>query len=122
MQPNFYVAPKYKAMVDMVLGRSWIIKTNCSLDWVKRKYTLRLCHGDTLIGDCAPVHPSLQNLEDKDLLSLLLQCGSELEMHWIADITSKSSHGWNVPLPLLEAKGYGKASNKVLYEWLPKQA
>ena len=43
-------------------------------------------------------------------------------MHWIVDITSKSSHGWHVPLPLLEAQGYGKASKKVLSIWLPKQA
>lgn len=55
MQGIFYVAPKSKAMVDMVLGRSWNIKTNCSLDWVNRKYTLKLCDSGALIGYCAQV-------------------------------------------------------------------
>ena len=109
----------------MVLGRSWNIKTNCSLDWVNRKYTLRLCESGALVGDCAPVYPSLQNMADIDLsncTSLLLPREREVEIHWIVDITSQGSQGWHVPLPLLEAQGYGRTSTKVLSVWLPKQA
>lgn len=125
MHTSFYVAPKSKAMVDMVLGRSWNIKTNFSLDWVNRKYTLQLCESGALSGDCAPVYPSLQNMEYIDLLSsttLPPPHESEVEMHWIVDTTSRGSHGWHVPLPSLEAQGYGRASTKFFSIWLPKQA
>ena len=91
MHTIFYVAPKSKSMVDMVLGRSWNIKTNCSLDWVNRKYMLRLCESGALVGVCAPVYPSLRNMADIDLsgcTSLLPPRASGVEMHWIVDTTS----------------------------------
>ena len=54
--------------------------------------------------------------------TLLRPCESDVEMHWIVNTTSQGSHGWHVPLPLLEAQGYGMESTKVLSVWLPKQA
>lgn len=83
MQNSFYVAPKSQAMVDMVLGRFWNVKTNCSLDWVNRQYTLQLCNSGTLIGKCVPVYPSLRDTKAIDIQSttLLPPLKSEEQMH-----------------------------------------
>ena len=64
----------------------------------------------------------MADIDLSNCTSLLPPRESEVEMHWIVDTTSQGSQGWHVPLPLLEAQGYGRASTKVLSVWLPKQA
>ena len=49
---TFYVANKEQALVDVMLGRSWIRSTNCWLNWTSRQYTITV-NSTSLTGPSA---------------------------------------------------------------------
>ena len=54
---------KDQALVDVLLGRSWMCSTNCQLNWISQRYTLQV----TLVNLAGPRNeptPLLHVLED----------------------------------------------------------
>lgn len=64
MYCTFYIANKDQALVDVVLGRSWIRSTSCALDWATMHYAVQV-NSSTLTGTSEKALPSFQQMETK---------------------------------------------------------
>ncbi len=97
MYTTLYVVNKDQALVDVVLGRSWIRSTNCGLDWTSRQYTLHV-NSTSLTSPSATALPYFQKMETTIHKQ---EAESNDGMVWIADTSVLDNHGWHMPTSLL---------------------
>ena len=114
---KFYVATKGESVEHVILGRLWMLNTNCQLDWETQRYKVKV-NNQNLTGSCVE-NQQFQVFQHESDTTITKACGNndETTIIWLTSIQSCNPTEWLVPENLLKAQGYGYGRTTF---WVPK--
>ena len=113
---KFYVATKGESVEHVILGRLWMLNTNCQLDWETRRYKVKV-NNRNLTGSCVENQHFQVFQHESDTNITKARGNNDETIIRLTSIQSCNQIEWLVPENFLKAQGYG--SGRTTF-WVPK--